>query len=74
MGVPCLISTKGVGLTGVDNRKEGGILMNLLELSTAIGLSSDTLKAMIAKQFQVIVLSDHAQLREIGRASCRERV
>ena len=31
--------------------------MNLLELSAAIGLPSDGLKAMIAERFQVIVLS-----------------
>ena len=37
--------------------------MNLLELSATIGLPSDTLKAMITERFQVIVLSDHAQLR-----------
>lgn len=37
--------------------------MNLLELSAAIGIPPDTLKATIAERFQVIVLSDHAQLR-----------
>lgn len=37
--------------------------MNLLELSVATNMSLDTLKATIAERFQVIVLSDFAQLR-----------
>jgi len=37
--------------------------MNLLELSAATGMPLDSLKATIAERFQIIVLSDHAQLR-----------
>ena len=37
--------------------------MNLLELSVATGMPLDMLKATIAERFQIIVLSNHAQLR-----------
>lgn len=37
--------------------------MNLSELSVATGITLDMLKAIIAERFQIIVLSNHAQLR-----------
>lgn len=38
--------------------------MNLLELSTATNMPLDTLKDMICKRFAIVVLSDHALLRQ----------